>query len=66
MDDAVHVIVTSLSDTVLRRVVRDPSSLVIIPVHPKVTRMEQLDGFAARLNDRTYLLVDHPVNSGWS
>lgn len=64
--DAVHVIVTSLSDTVLRRVVRDPSSLVIIPVHPKVTRMEQLDAFAARLNDRTYLLVDHPVTSGWS
>ena len=48
---------TTLSDTVLRRVERDSSSLLIVPVRTKVTRMEQLDTFAPRLNDRTYLLV---------
>ncbi|SDS94885.1 hypothetical protein [Microlunatus soli] len=52
-----QIIITSLSDTVLRRVARDTSALLIIPVRPKVTRMQQLEPFASRLNDRTYLLV---------
>jgi hypothetical protein len=54
---SLQVITTTLSDTVLRRVERDSSSLLIVPVRAKVTRMEQLDTFAPRLNDRTYLLV---------
>jgi hypothetical protein len=54
---SLQVITTTLSDTVLRRVERDSSSLLIVPVRAKVTRMEQLDTFASRLNDRTYLLV---------
>ena len=54
---SLQVITTTLSDTVLRRVERDSSSLLIVPVRTKVTRMEQLDTFAPRLNDRTYLLV---------
>ncbi|MDN5762576.1 MAG: hypothetical protein L0H41_09705 [Microlunatus sp.] len=59
-----QVITTTLSDTVLRRVQRDSSSLLIIPVKPKVTRMEQLEAFAPRLTDRTYLLVE-PVAPDW-
>lgn len=54
-----QVVTTVLTDTVLRRVSRDGSALLIVPVRPKVTRMEQLDPFAARLSDRTYLLVEH-------
>ena len=60
-----QIITTSLSDTVLRRAERDSSSLVIIPVRPKVTRMEDLDTFAPRLSDRTYLLVQSAA-SNWS
>jgi hypothetical protein len=54
-----QVVTTTLTDTVLRRVIRDTSALLIVPVRPKVTRLEQLDAFASRLNDRTYLLVEH-------
>jgi hypothetical protein len=54
-----QVVTTTLTDTVLRRVSRDSSALLIVPVRPKVTRMEQLEAFASRLNDRTYLLVEH-------
>jgi hypothetical protein len=60
------VIITTLSDTVLRRVSHDSNSLLIIPVQPKVTRMEELDAYASRLNDRTYLLVDHHTAFGWN
>lgn len=62
----VQIITTSLSDTVLRRVSHEPDSLLIIPVRPKVTRMEELDAYASRLNDRTYLLVDHHTTAGWN
>ncbi|HEU5487048.1 MAG TPA: YtxH domain-containing protein, partial [Microlunatus sp.] len=61
-----QVITTTLSDTVLRRIAHESNSLLIIPVQPKVTRMEELDAYASRLNDRTYLLVDHRTTSGWN
>ena len=60
------MITTTLSDTVLRRVSHESNSLLIIPVQPKVTRMEELDAFASRLNDRTYLLVGHSTAPGWN
>ena len=53
-----QIVTTTLSDTVLRRVARDSGALLIIPVRPRVTKMQQLDPFASRLNDRTYLLVE--------
>ena len=56
--DSLQITTTILSDTVLRRVAQDPDSLLVIPVRTKATRMEQLDAFASRMNDRTYLLVD--------
>ena len=38
-----------------------PVLLLIVPVQPRVTRLEALDVFAPRLNDRSYLLVDDRV-----
>lgn len=64
--DELQVVTSALSETVLRRVARDSSSLLIVPVRPKATRMEHLDAFASRFNDRTYLLLDEPTNSAWS
>ena len=56
--DSLQITTTTLSDAVLRRVAQDPNSLLVVPVRTKATRMEQLDAFASRMNDRTYLLVD--------
>ena len=53
---SLQVITTTLSDTVLRRVERDSSSLLIVPVRAKVTRMEQLDTFASA-TERPHLPV---------
>ena len=49
---------TTLSETVMRRAKTDASSILIVPVLPKVTRLESVDGYASRLTERSYLLVD--------
>jgi hypothetical protein len=61
----VQVVPTSLSDTVVRRVARDADSLLIIPVTPRKTRLEGLEPYASRFNERTYLLNRQP-GTGWS
>ncbi len=61
----VQVVPTSLSDTVVRRVVRDVDSLLIIPVTPGKTRLEGLEPYASRFNERTYLLNRQP-GTRWS
>jgi capsular polysaccharide biosynthesis protein len=57
----INVVPTMLNETVLRRSARDDGTLLIVPVQPRVTRLEALDVFAPRLNDRSYLLVDERV-----
>lgn len=60
-----QIVTAGLSETVLRKVSRDSRSLLIIPVRPKSTKLEHLDPFAHRLNDRTYLLVQDE-HAGWA
>ena len=57
----INLVPTMLNETVLRRAARDDGTLLIVPVQPRVTRLEALDVFAPRLNDRSYLLVDDRV-----
>jgi hypothetical protein len=57
----INVIPTMLNETVLRRSARDDGTLLLVPVQPRVTRLEALDVFAPRLNDRAYLLIDERV-----
>ena len=57
----ITIVPTLLNETVLRRSARDDGTLLIVPVQPRVTRLEALDVFAPRLNDRSYLLVDERV-----
>jgi hypothetical protein len=57
----INIVPTMLNETVLRRSARDDGTLLIVPVQPRVTRLEALDVFAPRLNDRSYLLVDERV-----
>ena len=57
----INLVPTTLNETVLRRSARDDGTLLIVPVQPRVTRLEALDVFAPRLNDRSYLLVDERV-----
>ena len=57
----INIVPTTLNETVLRRSARDDGTLLIVPVQPRVTRLEALDVFAPRLNDRSYLLVDDRV-----
>jgi hypothetical protein len=57
----INIVPTMLNETVLRRSARDDGTLLIVPVQPRVTRLEALDVFASRLNDRSYLLVDERV-----
>ena len=59
------VVPTTLTDAVLRRVARDSRSLLIIPVKARVTRLESLEPFATRFNERTYLLTSQR-NASWS
>lgn len=54
----VNLVTTSLSETVLRRARRDENSVLIVPVKPRVTKLEAVDEYASRLSDRAYLLVD--------
>jgi hypothetical protein len=57
----INLVPTMLNETVLRRSARDDGTLLLVPVQPRVTRLEALDVFAPRLNDRSYLLVDDRV-----
>ena len=57
----INLVPTMLNETVLRRSARDDCTLLLVPVQPRVTRLEALDVFAPRLNDRSYLLVDERV-----
>jgi capsular polysaccharide biosynthesis protein len=57
----INLVPTMLNETVLRRSARDDGTLLLVPVQPRVTRLEALDVFAPRLNDRAYLLVDERV-----
>jgi hypothetical protein len=57
----INLVPTMLNETVLRRSARDDGTLLLVPVQPRVTRLEALDVFAPRLNDRSYLLVDERV-----
>jgi capsular polysaccharide biosynthesis protein len=57
----INLVPTMLNETVLRRSTRDDGTLLLVPVQPRVTRLEALDVFAPRLNDRSYLLVDERV-----
>lgn len=54
----VTLVTTTLSEAVLRRATRDESSVLIVPVQTRVTKLEALEEFAPRLSDRSYLLVD--------
>lgn len=54
----VNLVATTLSETVLRRTTRDEGSVLIVPVRPKVTKLEAVDGVASRLSERSYLLVE--------
>jgi hypothetical protein len=57
----INIVPTLLNETVLRRSARDDGTLLLVPVQPRETRLEALDAFAPRLNDRAYLLVDERV-----
>ena len=54
----IDLVTTTLSETVLRRARRDPASVLIVPIQAGVTKLEAVDGFATRLADRSYLLVE--------
>ncbi|MBA8793242.1 hypothetical protein FHX74_000836 [Friedmanniella endophytica] len=64
-DAGVGVLVTTLNDAVVRRVNRDPNTLLVVSVEPRSTRLEWLDAYAADLSDRTYLLV-HDAAADWA
>jgi hypothetical protein len=54
----IDLIPTMLSATVLRRTAQDDEALLLVPIQPKITRLEALDDFVPRLSDRAYLLLD--------
>ena len=54
----INLVTTTLNESVLRRTRRDPGSVLIVPVQPRVTKLEAVEEFAPRLPDRSYLLVD--------
>jgi capsular polysaccharide biosynthesis protein len=57
----INLVPTMLNKTVLRRSARDDGTLLLVPVQPRVTRLEALDVFASRLNERSHLLLDEGV-----
>ena len=54
----VTVLQTPLSGAIVRRVARDPRSLLMVLVRPHKTKFEWLDEHAAQFGDRTYVVVD--------
>lgn len=54
----VTVLQTPLSGAIVRRVARDPRSLLMVLVRPHKTKFEWLDEHAGQFGDRTYVVVD--------
>ncbi len=54
----VTILQTPLSGAIVRRVARDPRSLLMVLVRPHKTKFEWLDEHAAQFGDRTYVVVD--------
>ncbi|MDO5711932.1 MAG: hypothetical protein Q4P32_09365, partial [Micrococcales bacterium] len=54
----VTVLQTPLSGAIVRRVARDPRSLLMVLVRPHKTRFEWLDEHAGQFGERTYVVVD--------
>lgn len=57
-DRQVTVLQTPLSGAIVRRVARDPRSVLMVLVRPHKTRFEWLDEHAGQFGDRTYVVVD--------
>jgi hypothetical protein len=55
----INLVTTTLSETVMRRASSDQNSVLIVPVQPRITKLESLDEFASRLSARSYLLVEN-------
>lgn len=55
----INLVTTTLSEMVMRRTRRDEGSMLIVPVKPRVTKLQAVDEYASRLTDRSYLLVDN-------
>lgn len=58
IDPSVTVLQTPLSGAIVKRVARDPRSVLMVLVRPHKTRFEWLDEHAAQFGDRTYVVVD--------
>ncbi len=54
----VTVLQTPLSGAIVKRVARDPRSVLIVLVRPHKTRFEWLDEHAGQFGERTYVVVD--------
>ncbi len=54
----VTVLQTPLSGAIVKRVARDPHSVLMVLVRPHKTRFEWLDEHAPQFGDRTYVVVD--------
>lgn len=54
----VTVLQTPLSGAIVRRVARDPRSLLMVLVRPHKTKFEWLDEHAGQFGERTYVVVD--------
>lgn len=55
----VNLVTTTLSETVMRRASSDRNTVLIVPVQPRITKLEAVDEFASRLSARSYLLVEN-------
>ncbi len=55
----VTVLQTPLSGAIVKRVARDPRSVLMVLVRPHKTRFEWLDEHAPQFGDRTYVVVDN-------
>lgn len=54
----VTVLQTPLSGAIVKRVARDPRSVLLVLVRPHKTRFEWLDEHAGQFGERTYVVVD--------
>ncbi|GAB97086.1 hypothetical protein KILIM_056_00100 [Kineosphaera limosa NBRC 100340] len=57
-DRQVTVLQTPLSGAIVKRVGRDPRSVLLVLVRPHKTRFEWIDEHAAQFGERTYVVVD--------
>lgn len=65
-DGVISVVPTRLNGAVMRAVDRDDDTVLIIVVQERRTRIEQIDQFAARLGDTSYLVVCEPPAPAWA